>query len=135
MVPSIEGEFARNAPWFVLCDPRARTLYPDYDKVARETVGLVRGTFARRPLDASFLALVAALSARSPVFVPLWAEQHVSDKATGRKRFLHPRAGLLDLQVHALVAPDTADQSLIFYTPRDAATRAGLVELVPRPKR
>jgi len=126
---SPEGRFARNGPWFVLCDERARSLYPDYAQVARETVGALRSAFARSPNDARFQELVAELSSRSQLFVSLWSEQYVSDKTPGRKRFSHAYAGLLDFDMHGLTTPDAPDQLLLLYVPRDEATRLGLARL------
>ncbi len=125
------GPFGRNAAWFTLCDPRARVLFPDYAKVARETVGIVRGGFAKHLGDAQYFALVTELSQRSPLFVQHWPEQYVTERGAGRKRFRHPRAGLLDLDVHSLSASEAAGQVLVLYTARDAETRARVPKLLP----
>lgn len=125
-----EGPFGRNAVHFTMCDPRAKALFPDHKKVARDSVGALRSAFARRPLDASFLALVAELSARSPAFVALWGEQHVADKGLGRKRFRHPEAGTMDLEVHSLAAPYAEGQLLLFYLGHDETSRANAERLV-----
>jgi MmyB-like transcription regulator ligand binding domain/Helix-turn-helix domain len=130
-----DGPFGKNAAWFTLADARARTLFSDFRKVARETVGTLRAGFARRPLDASFLALIAGLSARSPLFVELWGEQHVHEKGLGQKRFQHPSAGRLDLVVHTLAAPEAEGQLLVFYEPNDAKTRLRLPKLLTKPAR
>lgn len=126
-----KGPFGRNAAWFTLCDPRGAAIFPDYRKVARDTVGLVRSGFAQRPFDREYLALVAELGARSPLFVTLWGEQHVTEKGLARKRFRHSTAGELDLDVHTLVAPDAEGQLLLFYVARDEATRRRLPKLAP----
>ncbi len=125
------GPFGRNAAWFTLCDPRARTLFPDHAKVARETVGIVRGGFAKHLGDAQYFALVTELSQRSPLFVQHWPEQYVAERGAGRKRFRHPRAGLLDLDVHSLSTTEATGQLLVLYTARDEATRASLPKLLP----
>jgi transcriptional regulator with XRE-family HTH domain len=124
-----EGKLARNVAWFTLCDPRARALFPDYAKVARDIVGVIRSGFSRRPFDASFLELLAELSAGSPVFASLWAEQHVAEKGYGRKRFRHPEVGLLDLTVHTLGAPEAEAQILVFFSALDDETRIALERL------
>lgn len=126
------SRFDRNAAWFTLCDPRGRALFPDFRKVARDTVGVVRSAFARHPLDSGLLELVAELSSRSPLFVELWGEQHVNEKILARKRFLHPDAGEIDVDVHPLVAPDAEGQMLIFYVPRDEASRRAISNLARR---
>lgn len=121
-----EGPFAMNGPWFVFCDERARSLYPEYECVARQTVGALRGAFARRPNDPGFLELIAELSKRAPLFVGLWSEQHVGDKTPGTKRFRHPTAGEMDFDIHGLSAPESPEQTLLFYVPRDPQTRENL---------
>jgi hypothetical protein len=88
------GPFGRNAAWFTLWDPRARALFPDHAKVARETVGIVRGGFAKHLGDARYFALVTELSQRSLLFVQHWPEQYVAERGTGRKRSRPPRARL-----------------------------------------
>jgi transcriptional regulator with XRE-family HTH domain len=127
-----QGKLARNAAWFTLCDPRARDLFPDYTKVARETVGVIRSGFSRRPFDTSFLELIGELSAGSPLFASLWAEQHVAEKGFGRKRFRHPEVGLLNLAVHTLCVPEADAEMLVFYTALDDEAGDGL-ELLVRP--
>jgi len=123
------GPFGQNAAWFTICDPRARKLFADHAKIARETVGTFRGAFARQPRDPRLLALLAELSSRSPLFVDLWNEPYVAEKAVSRKRLVHPRAGLLDLTVHAVSSPEAEGQMLVFYVANDGATRARLVRL------
>ena len=126
-----EGRFARNGPWFVFCDERALDLYPEYRRVARETVGSLRGAFARHPHDPTFLDLIAELTRCSSLFSELWRAQHVSDKTGTRKRFSHPYAGELELEMHSLTAIESPEQRMVLYVPRDERTRQNLTGLVP----
>jgi len=93
----------------------------------RGVVGEVRGAAHGRGEGGRELA-----SALSPLFLELWSEQHVHEKGHADKRFAHA-VGLLDLAVHVLAAPDADGQTLIFYEPRDAASRAGLARLLGGP--
>jgi transcriptional regulator with XRE-family HTH domain len=124
-----EGPFPMNGVWFVFCDERARQLYPEYDRVAREMVGALRAALAQHPEDAAFDELLQALSQRSELFAQLWSEHNVNEKTAYQKVFVHPVGGRLDFAIHALTSSEARDQQLIFYVPRDEATREGLARM------
>jgi transcriptional regulator with XRE-family HTH domain len=121
-----EGPFPMNGAWFVFCDERAHALYPEYPRVARETVGALRAALAQHPHDPAFVELIEALSRRSELFAQFWSEQNVNEKTGTQKLFAHPIAGLLDFALHALTPSDARDQQLIFYVPRDETTQRGV---------
>ncbi|MER5649876.1 hypothetical protein [Streptosporangium sp. NPDC002524] len=108
-----------NALWHYFTDPGARELFPaeDRDRAARAAVADLRATFARRPDDARLAGLVRRLRARSQEFSALWDAHHVAVRRTDVKRFLHPVAGLLELDCEVLPNPEH-DQRLIVYTAR-----------------
>lgn len=127
-----EGPFPMNGVWFVFCDERARTLYPEYTRVAGEVVGALRAGLAQHPNDPEFRALIRALSERSELFVQLWSEQKVNDKTAVQKVFMNPIGGRLDFSLHTLSPGEAREQRLIFYVPRDEATRQGLARMGTR---
>lgn len=50
-------------------------------------------------------------------------------KTAYQKVFAHPGGGRLDFAIHALTSSEARDQQLIFYVPRDEATREGLARM------
>jgi transcriptional regulator with XRE-family HTH domain len=124
-----DGPFPMNGVWFVFCDDRARRVYPEYARVAREMVGALRAALAQRPDDSAFNELIREVSQRSELFTQLWAEHNVNEKTAQQKVFAHPIGGTLDFVIHALTSSEARDQQLIFYVPRDEATREGLARM------
>ena len=73
-------------------DPASRSRYPDWDKVSQETVASLRACAGADLDDPRLTELVGELSLKSSEFRRLWARHDVRYKATGTKRFLHPRS-------------------------------------------
>ncbi|RKN39754.1 helix-turn-helix transcriptional regulator [Streptomyces hoynatensis] len=111
-LPPRERNMARHA----FLDPAARALYPDWPEVAAETAAHLRLDAGRHPGDPRLRRLLDELTAGSPEFGPLWARQQVREKAHGRKRMRHPRAGELDVGYETLSLPGDRDQLLVLYT-------------------
>ncbi len=76
---------------FCLLDPRATTLYPDWDVAADTAVALLRAEAGRDPYDKGLTDLVGELSTRSEDFRTRWAAHNVRLHRAGTKQF-HPRA-------------------------------------------
>lgn len=106
----------RNAARYVFLDPEARTLFPDWEEGAEETVATLRLAAGRHPDDAELAALIDELVAKSADFRRLWAERDVQLKAHGTKRIAHPRVGMLTVLYESFVLPGPADQTLTTYT-------------------
>ena len=66
-----------NTARFLFLDPRARTFYAEWEKVANETVAALRGTAGRNPYDRPLSDLVGLLSTRSDEFRVRWASHDV----------------------------------------------------------
>jgi len=77
---------------FVFLDPRSKSLYPDWDRAADDTVALLRAEAGRDPHDRNLSDLVGELSTRSEDFRVRWAAHNVRFHQTGAKRF-HPSRG------------------------------------------
>lgn len=115
---------------FTFLDERARTLYPDWEAVAREQVGNLRHAATTCAEDPSIREMVGELTAQSPEFARLWAEHDVTQKTRGDKRFAHPVVGDLHLRFEVLLLPDSPQRRIVVYVPADAAARAALDRLV-----
>jgi hypothetical protein len=101
--------------WLLFTDDATRRLYPDWEDVARDTVGALREDAGRHPNDLALQALVAELHT-DDLFRRWWNDHHVYTKAAGSKRFTHPVVGSLALHYEALTVAGEADQLLVAYT-------------------
>jgi hypothetical protein len=115
-VTGFSPDAAPNAARHTFLDPTARDFYPEWDRVAEETVAFLRLDAGRHPDDPQLAALVGELSMRSPRFRTLWARQDVREKTSGRKLIRHPLVGDLDLRYESLAMNGDDDQLLITYT-------------------
>jgi transcriptional regulator with XRE-family HTH domain len=112
---------------FNFLDPRARDFWFDWDRVADDTVELLRTQAGRDPYDKALTDLIGELSTRSAGFRTRWAAHDVRLHRTGIKRFRHPVVGDLHLtfEVMELVADDGL--SLVAYgTEPGSASEDGL---------
>jgi transcriptional regulator with XRE-family HTH domain len=103
----------RNMPRLVFLDDASRQLYPDWERVARETVPFPRFEASAHADDAE---LLGELSTKSPEFRRWWARHEVREKASGVKRYHHPLVGPLELHYETLALPGDDRQTLVTYT-------------------
>src|SRR3954469_15638 len=94
-----DGQERPNAARFVFLDPRARSFYRDWDRIARDVVATLRSSAGRNPYDRELTDLVGELSTRSEEFRQHWAKHDVRFHISGVKRFRHSQVG--DLATHA----------------------------------
>ncbi len=117
----------------IFLDTAARSLYPQWDEVARQTIGYLRFSAARHAHHSRLGHLVAELSARSPEFRILWAAQDVREKTYGTKSFDHPLAGRFDLAYETLSLPGDEGQSLVVFTAVHGTAQSALKRLSGSP--
>ena len=103
-----DGRLPNLARFCFLDRERADRFYPDWDLAADQTVAVLRIGAGRDPYDKGMQDLIGELSTRSPEFRALWGAHDVRRHATGRKHFIHPVVGELDLVFEAadLMADD-----------------------------
>jgi transcriptional regulator with XRE-family HTH domain len=101
---------------FVFLDPQATEFFCDWDKVANDTVALLRAEAGRDRYDRALSDLIGELSTRSEEFRVRWAAHHVRIHATGIKRFHHPVVGDLELAFESFPLAADPSQSLLTYT-------------------
>ncbi|MFB9377028.1 helix-turn-helix transcriptional regulator [Kineococcus gynurae] len=99
-----------NTARFTFLDPRARTFWPAWERMADETVAVLRGEAGRDPYDRGLSDLVGELSTRSEEFRTRWAAHDVRQHSTGTKDYHHPVVGDLRLDYESFVP--TADPAL-----------------------
>lgn len=111
-VPERERNFLR----LIFTDPRMRSLYPDWEGLARATVAYVRMEAAQRPDDLRLATLVGELSVQDAQFRRWWAGHHVALKRRGARTFDHPVVGETTLDWDSLTYDADPEQQLIVYT-------------------
>ncbi|MFE4588816.1 helix-turn-helix transcriptional regulator [Streptomyces laurentii] len=107
---------ARSAHYRWFTDPAVRRVHPESDHAeqSRLMAADLHGTHARDGDDARVAELVDALRRDSPEFAALWRERPVLGPSCAVKRFLHPRAGELELHCQTLVDPDQSQRLLVY---------------------
>jgi transcriptional regulator with XRE-family HTH domain len=109
-------------------DYKAR-LGDNWPVVARRNVAYLRFRAGQDPGDSHLRALIDYLRERSPEFVRMWSDHHVTDLTHGEARIDHPEVGRLVLPFETLHLPGDPDLSrLMLYaaepgSPSEAALR------------
>ena len=103
-----------NTARFVFLDPRAEASYGDWDRVATETVAILRSAAGRDPYNRDLSDLVGELATQSEPFRTRWAAHNVRFHNTGVKHFNHPVVGELHLSYNRLDL--AADPGLTIFT-------------------
>ena len=128
-VPERERNFMR----LLFTDPRMRSLYPDWEGLARAVVSYIRMEAARKPDDPRLAELVGDLSIKDAQFRQWWAGTHVAVKRRGTRTYNHPVVGEITLDWDALTSDAEPDQQLIVYTPAPGSrSEQALRELAAR---
>ena len=101
---------------FIFLDPHAGGFFRDWDKVANDTVALLRAEAGRDPYDRGLSDLIGELSTRSDEFRVRWAAHNVRIHTTGVKLIHHPVVGDLELAFESFPLAADPRQSLLTYT-------------------
>ncbi|WP_225634513.1 helix-turn-helix transcriptional regulator [Streptomyces solaniscabiei] len=119
-----------NSCRFVFLDPRAPGLYLDWERVARNGVGVLRVEAAKNPYDRELSNLIGELSTRSDAFRTMWGEQDVHTYTKGTKRFLHPAVGEMALTHETLDLPGEDGLSITVYNAEPGTPAADALQLL-----
>ncbi|WP_020502022.1 helix-turn-helix transcriptional regulator [Sciscionella marina] len=111
-MPRRERSMAR----WTLLDPRARLVWRDWERVARDYVHGLRLAAAAQPRNQHIANLIGELMMRSPEFPAWWSEHRVQERSTGLKHLRHPVAGDLELQYEIFTSVADPGQSLVVYS-------------------
>jgi transcriptional regulator with XRE-family HTH domain len=103
-----------NTARFLFLDPRAEASYPQWDRVATETVAILRSAAGRDPYNRELSDLVGELATQSDAFRTRWASHNVRFHNTGVKELHHPAVGGLTLSFNRLDL--AADHGLKLFT-------------------
>jgi transcriptional regulator with XRE-family HTH domain len=115
--PWYDADLPVNNARLVFFDPRATTVFRDWETVANDTVALLRAEAGRTPYDRRLSDLVGELSTRSDDFRVRWAAHDVRIHNTGAKLLHHSVVGDLDLPFESLPIEAGATTSLVTYLP------------------
>jgi transcriptional regulator with XRE-family HTH domain len=114
-----------NTARFLFLDPRARTFYPDWDNVIRDSVAALHGEAGRSPYDRGLSDLIGLLSTRSEEFRVHWARHDVRFHRSGTKRMQHPLVGELTLAYERLELPADPGLAIVTYSAEPASASEG----------
>ena len=105
-----------NTARFLFLDPRAQSLYLDWEQVASDAVGILRSAAGRDPFDRDLSDLIGELSTQSELFRIRWAAHNVRIHDTGTKRFHHPVVGDLNLTYETMTLAADSGLTMFAYT-------------------
>lgn len=106
----------RNYIRIVFTDPAMRSLYAEWESVARTCVALLRREAASYPNDPQLITLVGELSVQDRDFGQWWAAHHVGGQRIGKKNLEHPMVGNLCLDWDTLTCASDPDQQLVTWS-------------------
>jgi transcriptional regulator with XRE-family HTH domain len=108
---------------FAFLSPHARDFWRDWDRIATDTVAMMRTEAGRDPYDRALTDLVGELCTRSEDFRTRWAAHDVRLHRTGVKQFRHPVVGDLDLNFENLqISADDGLTMTLLSAPAGSAT-------------
>ena len=119
-----------SARFLFLDEPRARELFPQWDRVAGDTVAMLRTEAGRHPDDPELMELIGQLSTRSAAFRTRWAANDVRAHRGGTKTFRHPLLGEISLPFENLHVDAVSGQVLTVFTPRPGTPGADAIRLL-----
>lgn len=122
----LDGD-APNLARFVFTDARARTAFPDWDRVADERAAALRAAADLGDYSAAMLADELSITVGRE-FGRRYAAAAALPAWTGVERWAHPTAGTLRLAYESLVLAGADEHRLVVYLPADAATAVALDE-------
>ncbi|MEU4332905.1 helix-turn-helix domain-containing protein [Nonomuraea dietziae] len=115
---------------FVFLNPRATEFFREWDKVANDTVAMLRAEAGRDLYDRRLTELIGELSTRSEDFRRRWAAHNVRIHTTGVKLLHHPLVGDLDLPFETFPVGTDPSQFLLTYTAEPASPSQDALNLL-----
>ena len=107
----------RNTLRMVFLDPHAKTLYYDWEGVARMAVAAFRADVARAGAMAEVAAMVGELSRSSAAFRAMWQDNDVSATAHAVKDLRHPDLGTLRFDASVFGVDGRQDLTMMVFMP------------------
>lgn len=120
----------RNTIRYTFLHPAARTLWPDWEQKAKGCVAQLRAVMGSDPDDDDLVGLVGELIVKSPEFNRFWARYEVRRSGWGRKTYLHPEAGVIDLDHEVLPLEGSEGQRVVVHLARPGTPAYDAVKLL-----
>ncbi|GAB2575981.1 helix-turn-helix transcriptional regulator [Streptomyces capparidis] len=120
----------RNLARYYLLDPEARERVGDWERIAAETVAMLRLEAGRHPHDRQLADLVGELTLKSPRFSTWWNDHRVLRRTHGTKSYRHPLVGDLHFSYESFQAPGDTDQTLCVYNVEPGSATAEALTLL-----
>jgi hypothetical protein len=120
----VDVPYSNNAR-FLFLDQHATEFFRDWDRVASDTVALLRAEAGGNPYDRGLSDLIGELSTRSDQFRVRWAAHNVRIHTTGVKLIHHPVVGDLDLPFESFPISADPSQSLLARPAAGSGRRRG----------
>lgn len=120
----------RNLARYYLLDPEARERSGDWERIAAETVAILRLEAGRYPHDRQLADLVGELTLQSPEFTGWWNDHRVLRRTHGAKHYRHPLVGDLHFSYEAFQAPGDAEQTLCVYNVEPGSETAQALQVL-----
>ncbi|MYW03549.1 helix-turn-helix transcriptional regulator [Streptomyces sp. SID3343] len=118
------------ARFLFLDEPRARDLFPEWDRITADTVATLRIEAGLHPDDPDLTELIGQLATRSTEFRKQWAANDVRVARAGSKTFRHPLIGEITLPYETLRIDAASSQVISVYTPRPGTPEADAIRLL-----
>ncbi|MBO2465348.1 helix-turn-helix transcriptional regulator [Actinomadura violacea] len=120
----------RNLARYYLLDPQARERVGDWERIAAETVAMLRLEAGRHPDDRRLADLVGELTVRSPEFSGWWNDHKVLRRTHGDKHYVHPLVGEMHFVYESFQVPGDTEQTLCVYNVEPQSPTAEAVQLL-----
>ncbi|MEU6375385.1 helix-turn-helix transcriptional regulator [Streptomyces sp. NPDC046909] len=120
----------RNLARYYLLDPEARERVGDWERIAAETVAILRLEAGRYPSDRQLADLVGELTLLSPEFSGWWNDHRVLRRTHGAKHYFHPVVGDLHFSYESFQAPGDTEQTLCVYNVEPNSETARALQLL-----
>ncbi|WP_017242098.1 helix-turn-helix transcriptional regulator [Streptomyces sp. SS] len=120
----------RNLALYYLLDPEARVRVGDWERIAAETVAILRLEAGRATHDRRLADLVGELTLKSPEFTSWWNDHRVLRRTHGAKHYRHPLVGDLHFSYESFQVPGDTDQTLCVYNVEPGSDTAEALRLL-----
>ena len=104
-----------NVVRWMFTEPAAREILVDWEREARSILARLRAIAGRHPDHPRVTRLVAELTEASPEVRQWWPLYEIQFSHAGRKRFRHPRLGVITVSHAAFHVAERPEQTLVVY--------------------
>jgi len=119
-----------SARFLFLDEARARDLLPHWDRIAADTVAMLRIEAGHHPDDPDLTELIGQLATRSTEFRMRWAANDVRAHRAGTKTYRHPLIGEITLPYENLRVDGASGQILSVLVPQPGTPEADAIRLL-----